>query len=370
MKNEINKNNINEVIGISKKILNLVYIIMVIGIIFLTTLLIKELGVLNFILTILKILTPFFIGFIIAWIFNPLVIKLENKGLKRSVASIIVYLIFISFLFLFFYFLIPTIYNQLNDFITTLPNILSQLEDWIDNLFSNIKSINIENIKETIFSSLDNIGNSISNNLPNLIINSVGTIFSGIGTIVISLVIGIYMLIDFKSIRKHLLKLLPNKYEKDVTKLINNMTVEVRKYVNSTLLVAFMVFIGDFIGFAIAGLKAPILFALLCGITDLIPYIGPYIGGIAAVIVGFSQGSFMGIVILIIVVVVQIIENCILQPIVMSKTMKLHPVTIMLGLLIFDYFFGIVGMVIATPTIALIKVIFSFFQEKYNFLNN
>ena len=366
MKSEINKKNINEVVSISKKILSLIYIIMIIGIIFLTTLLIKELGILNFIITILKVLTPFFIGFIIAWMFNPLVIKLEKKWLKIITASIIVYFAFISFILLFFYFLIPIIYNQLNDFIDSFPNIISQLKDTFNNITSNIKILNNTNIEDTLFNSLEKMGGSISNNLPEIIINSVGNIFSGIGTIILGLVIGIYMLIDFKNIRRFLLKLLPKKYEKDITKLMNNMTIEVRKCVNGSLLVAFMVFIGDFIGFFLVGLKAPILFAFLCGITDLIPYIGPYIGGCAAVIVGFSQGTITGIITLVIVIIIQLIENCILQPIVISKTMKLNPVTIMVGLLIFGHFFGILGMVIATPTIALIKVIVKFIQEKSN----
>ena len=131
-----------------------------------------------------------------------------------------------------------------------------------------------------------------------------------------------------------------------------------------------MVFICDSIGFAIIGLQAPILFGLFCGLTDLIPYIGPYIGGICAVIIGFSQSTFIGVMTLIICVIVQIMENFVLQPIIMSKTMKLHPVTIIIGLLIFEHFFGIVGMILATPIIALIKVIYYFVAEKLELYNN
>ena len=144
------------------------------------------------------------------------------------------------------------------------------------------------------------------------------------------------------------------------------MGIEVRKTVSGTLLVALMVFICDTIGFAMVGLNAPLLFGIFCGLTDLIPYIGPYIGGAAAVIVGFSQGSFTGIAVLIICVIVQLVENYILQPIVMSKTTQLHPVTIIVGLLVFAYYFGIVGMIIATPCIALLKVIFRFIVKKYD----
>ena len=177
------------------------------------------------------------------------------------------------------------------------------------------------------------------------------------------------MLFDFDSISKHLINLMPKNWKEDAKTLIDNIGVEVRKCVNGTLTVATMVFVGDSIGFAIIGLQAPLLFGLFCGITDLIPYVGPYIGGIAAVIIGFSQSTFIGVMTMIIVIVVQCLENFVLQPVIMSKTMKLHPVTIIVGLLIFEHFFGIVGMILATPIIALLKVIYYFVAGKLNLFN-
>ena len=108
---------------------------------------------------------------------------------------------------------------------------------------------------------------------------------------------------------------------------------------------------------------------MLCGITDLIPYVGPYIGGAVAVIVGFAQSPITGIFVLIVTVLVQLVENNILQPVVMSKTMQLHPVTIIVGLLVFQHFFGILGMILCTPTIALLKVVWQFFKDKYDLFN-
>ena len=174
------------------------------------------------------------------------------------------------------------------------------------------------------------------------------------------------MLIDFDSIQGHLLHLLPEKNRFEASMLIANISTEVRKSVNGTLLVALMVFVCDSLGFFVVGLQAPILFGLLCGITDLIPYVGPYIGGVVAVIVGFAQSPVIGMLTLIVAVIVQLVENNILQPIVMSKTMKLHPVTIIVGLLIFEHFFGIIGMILCTPCIALAKVVWKFFKDKYH----
>ena len=140
MKDKINYKKVNEVVSLTSKILNLVYIAMIIGIIFIATLLIKEWGILKFVMTILKVATPFFIGFVIAWLFNPLVVKLENRGWNRAVASMVIFLVFILIIFAFFSMLIPTIYTQLNDLIASLPGIFNSLKIWITNFLNNFNS--------------------------------------------------------------------------------------------------------------------------------------------------------------------------------------------------------------------------------------
>lgn len=369
---KINVRDVNEVVGLSKKILHLVYIMMVIGIIFLGTLIIKEWGILKLIVTLLKVATPFFIGFVLAWLFNPIVVKLENRGWKRGLACITVYLAFIIILFAFFGMLIPTLYNQLNDLVAALPSIFNQVKLWITNFldkFNSSEMFNVAEIESNIFKTMENLAGGLANDLPSKIVSIAGSLVSGIGTIGVSLVVGIYLLFDFNDVTDHLLKYIPKSHKEETKNLVDNIANELRKCVNGTLLVAFMVFVCDSIGFAFAGLKSPILFGLLCGITDLIPYIGPYIGGAAAVIVGFSQNPIIGIITLIVATIVQLIENYVLQPVVMSKTMQLHPVTIIIGLLIFGHFFGIAGMILATPILSLFKVLYRFLASKYDWFN-
>lgn len=151
----------------------------------------------------------------------------------------------------------------------------------------------------------------------------------------------------------------------EVASLVEKIGFEVRKCVNGTLLVACMVFVCDTIGFSIIGLKSALLFGLFCGITDLIPYIGPYLGTAVATVVGLTQSPLIGLGVFIIACVVQLVESYVLQPIVMSKATNLHPVIIICGLLIFGHFFGIVGMILATPIMSVIKVILEFIIEKF-----
>ncbi len=366
-KNELDTNGLNEIIYLGKNILKLSFIILIIGIILAGTVLLKELGVFKFIGSVLNVLAPLFIGFIVAWLFAPLVDKMTKKGMSRILASMIVYVIFIAFLIVFFRIFIPIIYNELNELIKTLPSITEKITDFINSTFDKIDSdaFNIEAIKTNILDAITNYGTSISSNLPTTIVTIMSNLVSGLGTIFFGLIIGLYMLFDFDNVTNLLLKVIPVKHQVEVASLVEKIGSEVRKCVNGTLLVACMVFVCDTIGFSIIGLKSALLFGLFCGITDLIPYIGPYLGTVVATVVGLTQSPLIGLGVFIIACVVQLIESYVLQPIVMSKATNLHPVVIICGLLIFGHFFGIIGMILASPIMSVIKVIFEFIVEKF-----
>ena len=370
---DVNVEDVNAVLTLSKRILKLFYVVMIVAIVFLASILLKDWGIFKFVKTLIQVISPLFIGFIVAWLFNPAVKKLESKRIPRIAGSLIVYAIFLICLVVFIRVLVPTIYVQLNEFVGNLPEIFAEVKDSTNKLFesfNNMEGIDITSVKNNLFKTLEDWFTGFTTSLPEFILSIVTSFFSKLMTIGFGLIIGLYMLFDFDAISKHLINMVPRRGKEDARRLIENISTEVRKCVNGTFTVALMVFIADSIGFAIVGLQAPLLFGLFCGITDLIPYVGPYIGGAAAVIIGFSQSTFIGIMTLVVVIVVQCLENFILQPLIMSKTMKLHPVTIIIGLLIFQHFFGIVGMILATPTIALLKVVFYFVAEKLDLFDN
>ena len=364
---------VNDVLNLSKKILNIVYFLVIILAIYIGLIVFKELKLKTTLLIILKTISPLFIGIFIAWLFDPFVKLLNKKGIRRGLGTTITYLLLIGIIVLVMSSIILLLYDQINDFVKVIPTVFDFIKNWIEGLFDNLNKIdyiNGEAIKIQLFNTIEKTGAELTEALPSLIINALRTIFSFAGSLVIGLIIGFYLLLNFDSANDLIITLLPKKMRNDARDLINEVNTSLRKFIQGLLLDALLIFVIMAIGFSIVGLKAPLLFALFCGITNVIPYAGPYIGGIPAVIVGFSQSPIIGIIVLIIIVVVQFLEGNLLQPLIMSKTTKLHPVTIMLGLLVFGYFFGIIGMVISTPIIAALKSIFMFFNDKYEFLNN
>ena len=359
--------NINQSVNLLHKILKIGYIlIFLIGFYALFSLL-KELHFFSLLKTILKVLTPFFIGLIIAWLFNPIVSWLSTKKINRNFAVIIVYLIFVGLLILMVSAIIPLIIEQINELVAAIPSTTDKLLKWIDGIFRNLdgSGIDLDQLKSNVLLSLTDFGKNLTNQLPAKTMGMITKFFSFVGVFVLGLMIGFYMLFNFDTVNKSLISFFPKKIRKDAEKLTIEINTSLLHFVQGTLFVSSIIFITNYIGFLIIGVKAPLLFAAFCGITNIIPYAGPYLGGIPVTLVAFSQDPVIGTFTLIYVICIQVLEGNFISPIVMSKTMKLSPVTILIGLLIGGYFFGIVGMVAATPIIAVSKTIFLFFDQKY-----
>ena len=368
---DLDYRSLNEILSIGSKLSRIFFVICIIAIVLLGTYLIKEWGILTFIKEFIIVISPIFIGFIIAWLFDPLVDWFQKKKIPRILGCIIVYLLILGGLFLLLYLLIPTLIDQIKDFVGTIPDLLKHFKDIIDKLFQTFKNttnINVNGIKKDIYDAIENFGITLTTSIPTALLNTSKSIVSGAVSFILGLMIGFYMLFDFDKLNKKITNLVPKTWRKHYKELGTRLNNSLRSYVQGLLAIMALVFITQSIGLTLVGLKAPLIFALFCALTDVIPYFGPYIGAIPAVLVAFTISPITGICCIIAIVIVQLLENNFYQPLIMGHTMKLHPVTIMIGLLIFQHFFGIIGMIVATPVIAALKVIIKFADEKLNII--
>jgi predicted PurR-regulated permease PerM len=368
---KVDTKNLNEVIRSSSKLLKVLLILLVIVGIYAITLIFKEWKIVTFILLLLKILSPFFIGIIIAWLLDPFVKFLHKRGINRVVGTSIVYLVMLVILYLTITSIFPVLLDQINEFVAMLPNIFDDVTVWTNNFidrFKDISFIDVEVIKADMIGSINDFVMSLTTDIPATIVSFIRGMFSTIGLVALGLMIGFYLLFDFDNVGKVLLSLLPEWARKDAMSLFMEANDSVFNYIKGTLFTSIIIFVLSSIVFTFVGLKAALLFGLICGVTNIIPYVGPYLGAVPPVIVAFTQGVPTGIITVVSIGIIQFIEGNFVHPLIMSRTMKLHPVTILIGLLLFEHFFGIVGMIIATPVIAVLKSVFMFFQKKYEIL--
>ncbi|MBQ6282343.1 MAG: AI-2E family transporter [Bacilli bacterium] len=323
------------------KILKNTHILILVLIIYFSIMVLNKLNILEFILTLLSVLSPLFIGIVVSWLLRPIVDFLNNKGLNRIFSLVLIYLILIFLIYIIIINCVPKFINELDEFINIFPDIL-------DNI--NIKFIDIKSIKKDLLCFI----NDITKDIPNRCISLIG----GISSVLVGFVIAFYLLISNID--------LSNYFKRDTKKLLMKINDLLRGYVKGTLLSSFIIFILSTIVFYIIGIKEALLFGIICGITDVIPIIGPYIGALLPVVVSFIKSITYGLLVSILILIIQSIEGNVLQPIIMSKSVNIHPVTTIVSLLVFGHFFGIIGMIIAVPVICILKEVYFYFRKKYN----
>ena len=368
---DVDVNSLNHILRTGKKLINIGYFMAIVCLILLGTYLFKEWKIFKYIGEFIAVISPIFIGFIIAWFFEPFVSKLQKKKVPRVVGCILVYLFIIGIIFLIIYLFVPALISQFKDFVAAAPNIFDEITDFIMNMIAKFDAngvIDLKLVKKNIMDTITDFGLSIGSDMPKYLFAVGKSIVSGGISFVLGLMIGFYLLYDFEKANTALNGIIPVSWQDGYKELTTRINTSLRSYVQGVLTVMLLVFITQFVGLTLAGMKSPMLFALFCAVTDVIPYFGPYIGAIPAIIVGFTISPITGICVIIAILVVQLLENNFYQPLIMGHTMKLHPVTIMLGLLLFEHFFGILGMVIATPCIACIKVIAVFVLERTGYI--
>ena len=363
------KKKLGELIDLSSKVLKVLYLLLIALGVYIVVIIFKETKILNILKTIIKVVSPLFIGLLIAWLFDPFVKWLEKKKIKRFWGSVITYVLIFLCLFLVIYSLVPLLIDQTQDFIKSVPEVVDEVKDWASDVFKHLSKMGLDGVKmkSQFMTYVNDITSNITTTMPKNFIGFVSKMISYIGTFILGLIIGFFLIVNFDSSSK-LFNFIPKKYRKETVNILDKVNISLRSYVRGAIIDCTIIFILSSIGLWICGLKAPVLFGLFCGLTNIIPYAGPYIGGAPAVLVGFTQDPLIGVFCLIVIFVIQFLEGNFLQPYIMSKTTKLHPVTIILGLLLFGHFFGIIGMLISTPIIASAKTILMFWNDKYKII--
>ena len=340
---------LNQILNVSYKILKKLYILILIIITYVLILIIKKLNIIKFLLSFFKVLSPLFIGILIAWLLRPIVNYLERKNIKRILALIIVYLTIIFILVFSLFTFIPEFIRELIEFVKILPNI-------INNFLNKIKFINIIPFKSKMISLVNSLLINTSKEIPITFIN----IIKGFSTFIVGFIIGFYLLISNSIIT------INATMKSDTCKLILKVNNIFRNYVKGTLLSSFIVFILTTLIFYILRLDNALLLGFICGITNIIPFVGPYIGGILPVLVAFTYNATFGIIVLIVILAIQTIEGNIIHPIIMSKSIKVRPVISITSVLVFGYYLGFIGMIFAVPLVASIKELYYYLIKRYN----
>ncbi|MEH7074149.1 AI-2E family transporter [Neobacillus drentensis] len=297
---------------------------------------------------------PFAIGGFITYLLHPIVEKLHQKGLHRGLAIFIIYILFFGGIGLGVYKGVPAIIDQIKDLSESAPVLAEQYRGWIETLQSHTREWP-DGLQTRIEDGIDAFEKKLDS-LLTVIVNILVSFLNSALLMMVIPFIAFYMLKDFPLIKRTLWYLTPKQWRKKGTLFLKDVDESLGNYIRGQLLVCMIIGGVSALLFWMFHLKYPLILGLIVGITNVIPYFGPIIGAVPAVIIAATSSGKLVLVTLVIVFGLQFLEGNILSPLIVGKSLHMHPLIIMLALTAGGEVGGILGLIVAVPVLVVIKV--------------
>ena len=291
---------------------------------------------------------------LIAYILDPIAVKLESRGMSRTTATLIIFLSLSLLLIVALIILLPALTDQISAIQADLnPGQTTALFSRLDNfIVQKLSFLGLHNLglSEKLQEAMIHAGDWIISHLINF--------FGLITGLVLIPFMTFFMLKDGRDMKKHVIRMIPNRYFEFSLNLVAKMDSNLGNFLRGQFLDALI--FGTLSIFVLWFLKVKyfLLIGIFAGVANLIPFLGPIAGATPAIIVsivdtgGFAAAGY----IILAFVIMKLIDDTLIQPIVVARSVNMHPLLVLLAVIIGGKFFGILGMLLSVPVTGFIKV--------------
>ncbi|MWV45640.1 AI-2E family transporter [Paenibacillus sp. HJL G12] len=309
------------------------------------------------------IVLPIILTGIVYYLLNPIVDFLEKHKVGRIQSILMLYVFIIGIIAVLLTLVIPVIREQITDLVSNFPEYSEMVRIQFEHLMGS-KLVN--QFQDSINFDPQEVIRTISQKAT-LFLNKTWTGIGGFVGNLIEVVLSIvtvpfilfYLLKDGKKLPGFIQSFVPTRLRGETNRVMSEMNHQISSYIRGQIIVSFCIGALLFIGYIIIGLKYSLILAVIAAFTSVVPYLGPAIAITPALIVALVTSPIMLLKMVIVWTVVQLIEGKFISPQVMGKTLKIHPITIIFVILTSGNLFGIVGILLAVPGYAVLKVVVS-----------
>jgi len=318
------------------------------------------------------ILTPFVLSALLAWLGNPLVLRLEKAGRSRNTAVIIVFVLMSLILALTLILLIPLLEGQIRELILWLPRLAEwttgTVIPWIETRFNvslqqYFDPMAIVNLIKKHWQQAGGVAATVLGGIS----KSGLAILGWVATISLIPVVTYYFLRDWQSMLDRLQALIPRPVEPTFMKLARESDAVLGNFMRGQISVMLVLGMIYALGLWLVGVEFGFLIGFIAGLVSFVPYLGAFVGISAALIAALVQGMdpmHLGLVVAVFVVG-QTLESFILTPWLVGDSIGLHPVAVIFSIMAGGQLFGFLGVLLALPVTAVVMVLLRYAHEQY-----
>ena len=315
----------------------------------------------------------FVYGIVIAYVLTPVVKLFEVKAkLKRGISIALTYSILIGGITICAFYAIPDLIENAKEIGINIPNYIDSIEDVVNDIleqeeFSNI--INNTSTKINIDTYIGKTGKVLISALESSLVQVVN-LSSIIFNFIIGLLVAIYILIDKERLLrecKRMMYLTLKKEKSDkLIEFIKTYNSMIATYIGIKAIDSMIIGVLAFILLNIVGSEYTILLSILVGVTNMIPYFGPFVGEVIGLLINVFVSPTKGIIVFLTLFLLQMFDGWYLDPKLIGDKVGVRPFWIIYAVVICGGFFGPIGMLLASPTAATIKIYYEKLLEKNN----
>jgi predicted PurR-regulated permease PerM len=317
------------------------------------------------------ILLPFVAGAAIAYLFDPLVLRMERLGLGRTAAALLLLVILMLLLIAIAILVVPLLVDQTISLIKALPSFAARLQELFgpafDSDWARFLGLDPESIRTSVTNFLSQ-GVALTTTVLSSLWTGGRIVVDVASLLVVTPFVAFYLLRDWDSVVAWVDGLLPRDEAGEVRKLAHAIDGKISAFVRGQFIAGILLGIFYSFGLLIVGLNYGLLIGMASGVLSFIPYLGFTIGFATSIIVAMVQfwPDWPGLVAVVAVFILgQLFEGYVLQPFLVGKSVGMHPVWLIFSLFAFGYLFGFLGLLIAVPAAASVGVVIDYALQRY-----
>ncbi|WP_334076140.1 MULTISPECIES: AI-2E family transporter [Paenibacillus] len=309
------------------------------------------------------VLLPILLTGAIYYLLNPLVDWLERKGIPRVYTIVALYLLIVGLITIVILSIVPVVREQIMDLIENFPKYSYEVQLQFESL---IGSEFFHQIQESTGFNPTQLAETVSERATSILENAwsgIGGFLGALKDFILAIItvpfILFYLLKDGKKLPNFILRYVPVRFRTQTNRVMSEMNGQISSYIRGQIIVSFCIGGLLYIGFLIIGLDYSLILAIIAACTSIVPYLGPAIAITPALIIAIVTSPLMLLKLIVVWTVVQLVEGKFISPQIMGKSLRIHPITIIFVILTAGNLFGILGIILAVPGYAVLKVIFT-----------
>ncbi|HLZ21524.1 MAG TPA: AI-2E family transporter [Ktedonobacterales bacterium] len=287
----------------------------------------------------------------------PLTVRLTRIGIPRGVSVLLVYVLVILAMVGLGFLLVPPVVGEVQSLVAQAPHFGARFVQSLNDLQRQFPFLPpLGPALQNQVKQLGNQAGAIFAQALNLIGVALG-VFGGLLTVLLTMLITFYLVVDGERVRAYLLSFLPASRHAQTYRVTDDIGTRMGSWLLGQIVLSTSIGLASFIALLIVGVPSALLLAVVAAVAELIPLVGPWIAAVPAVAVAFTQDPLKALFTIIAYVIIQQLESNLLAPRIMGRAVQLHPLAVILGLLAGASLFGIVGALVAVPVASAIAVV-------------